>query len=437
MFLLKNSHDCHYVINEKTIQVQLGHFEYSISKIDVPEICLLFIEGLEITEESLCSLMGTIKNKSYLNFFISNRLLDVSYVEEGEELFRFKAFELSEILDQLKFFMNKDLHYDNYLEQIDQYYFRVDDDCVKVETTLFKLCIHIPVKYFYLKSRAFFINGNKPVSGMLLSYLNYKYKSDYPAVDNFFMCSFEDMLFDKSSCQGRTSGLVGGYFKQKVLRKNMKEVEIAKDLSLNDFEYRIDSNPIKNDFFKLQLNRQSCRQFEVEELPISELNKLCQRICVSWKGVYGEEHKLYPSGGAIHECEYFIVPMMVEGLEHGVYWLDQNQKVLKGVEVDPVLLDEFVSKTPPYSWKSHPHFYIYLACDVSKRSFKYEGIALKNSLLNTGVIVEFLTLNCCDLELDSCPLGGGNGELFLKLLGLNPWALYLTGSIGIGKKKIT
>ncbi|KAA9108435.1 SagB family peptide dehydrogenase [Microbacterium rhizomatis] len=126
----------------------------------------------------------------------------------------------------------------------------------------------------------------------------------------------------------------------------------------------------------------------------------------------------HPAGGGMHELTTYLVIGECADIERGFYRYDPV-----GHGLDPVA---------PWGPRVHtllgdagkatgsdivPPLAVILAADFRRLSWKYEGIAYPTILKNVGVVYATMQLVATAMGLGSCPLGGGDSELFALAAG--------------------
>lgn len=142
----------------------------------------------------------------------------------------------------------------------------------------------------------------------------------------------------------------------------------------------------------------------------------------------------YPSGGAIHELEFYLAVGACDGLTPGFYHYRGTEHALTrladGDEPAREMLDGCA-----HSWAQPgkpPHCLVVLASRLPRLAWKYEAIAYKTSLMNAGVVIQSLYLVCTDLGLNGCAVGSGRPDLFSAATGNSSWDETSIAEFGFG-----
>jgi oxazoline/thiazoline dehydrogenase len=144
----------------------------------------------------------------------------------------------------------------------------------------------------------------------------------------------------------------------------------------------------------------------------------------------------FPSGGAIHELEFYLAVGACEGLESGFYHYRGRDHALTRLERGTSAARDMIGDCAA-AWGqpgSPPQCLIVLASRLPRLAWKYEGIAYKISLMNAGVVIQSLYLVCTDLGLNGSAAGSGRPELFAAATGASSWEETSIAEFGFGSR---
>ena len=135
-------------------------------------------------------------------------------------------------------------------------------------------------------------------------------------------------------------------------------------------------------------------------------------------GAYDQLDRPHPSAGGMHELTTYIAVGECPPLEPGIYRDDGVGHGLDlvapaGPDLDRLLRDAASASLGT----SAPPLVLILAAEFTRLSWKYEGIAYALMLKNVGVLFLSMQLVATAMGLGSCPLGGGDSELFARAIG--------------------
>ena len=144
----------------------------------------------------------------------------------------------------------------------------------------------------------------------------------------------------------------------------------------------------------------------------------------------------YPSGGAMHELEFYLAVRECEELEAGFYHYRSDAHELTrlaGAGPDAAAA-EMISHCA-FAWNQPhepPQCLVVVATRHPRVAFKYKALAYRLSLLSVGAALQNLYLVATDLGLHGCAAGSGNAEHFARATGLSLWEETSIGEFGFG-----
>jgi SagB-type dehydrogenase family enzyme len=144
----------------------------------------------------------------------------------------------------------------------------------------------------------------------------------------------------------------------------------------------------------------------------------------------------FPSGGAIHELEFYLAVGACDGLESGLYHYRGRDHALTRLERGAAAARDMIDDCAA-AWGqpgSPPQCLVVLASRLPRLAWKYEGIAYKISLMNAGVVIQSLYLVCTDLGLNGSAAGSGRPELFAAATGASSWEETSIAEFGFGSR---
>jgi SagB-type dehydrogenase family enzyme len=143
----------------------------------------------------------------------------------------------------------------------------------------------------------------------------------------------------------------------------------------------------------------------------------------------------YPSGGAIHELEFYLAVRACAGVAPGFYHYRGHEHALTeiaGAEAPAAAMLEDCAR----AWGrpgQPPQVLIVITSRLPRLAWKYAGIAYKISLMNAGVAIQSLYLVATDLGLAGAAAGSGNPELFAHATGVSSWEETSIAEFGFGR----
>lgn len=233
---------------------------------------------------------------------------------------------------------------------------------------------------------------------------------------------FHDLLFHSRSRLGRHDFPFGGTypFKETSILPLASAKECSKErqlITLNKPE-----SILTPPYFSILKERRSLR--EQGEVPIH----LSQVSAFLYHSVYGKklnrrpEHevssRLYPSPGACYPLEVYLVIHSCEGIERGVYHYHPFEHVLCKVSAMTVESEDLLKDTLCSTGESeYPQILIVISARFQRVSWKYQSIAYALILKEVGALIQTMYLTATALGLAPCAIGGGDADLFSKIIG--------------------
>ena len=144
----------------------------------------------------------------------------------------------------------------------------------------------------------------------------------------------------------------------------------------------------------------------------------------------------YPSGGAIHELEFYLAVDVCQGLSSGFYHYRGTDHALTRLEGGAGPAQEMLADAAS-AWGQPgepPQCLIVLASRLSRLAWKYEAIAYKISLMNAGVVLQSLYLVCTELGLNGSAVGSGRPDLFAAATNASSWEETSIAEFGFGTR---
>jgi SagB-type dehydrogenase family enzyme len=172
--------------------------------------------------------------------------------------------------------------------------------------------------------------------------------------------------------------------------------------------------------------RRSLREYATEPLGLEQLSEFLFRVARIMEVFGGGGQELmsrpFPSGGSIHEIEFYVAIGAGQGLAAGLYHYRGLEHALERLPdtaegAGRLLADSARAMGQP---DAPPHVLVVLTCRLPRLAWKYEGIAYRVSLVNAGVAVQTMYLVATDMGLAGCANGSGDSRLFAEVTGLDP-----------------
>jgi SagB-type dehydrogenase family enzyme len=133
---------------------------------------------------------------------------------------------------------------------------------------------------------------------------------------------------------------------------------------------------------------------------------------------WGYTDRPYPSGGDAYELELYVSVDDCAGLARGVYHYDPLGHRLEAVHADRMAAEELLGAARIAAGASTtPPVLISIAARFRRLSWRYEGLAYRLLLLNTGTLLQNLYLVCAAMRLAPCAIGTVSIETAARALG--------------------
>ncbi len=237
---------------------------------------------------------------------------------------------------------------------------------------------------------------------------------------------FQDLFFHSRSRLGRHNNAYGGTypFTGKTLPiSTFKPYASSLKIPL----YRPDIEKLMNSdrsFTSILESRKSIRQQSNKPLSIKELGEFlfrAARVKTIYKGAKQElTQRPYPSGGALYELEIYLLIHNCEGAAPGLYHYDSKDHQLSKLTDPTIHTDALLQNArKAISSAACPQILITLSSRFQKRSWKYESTAYSTTLKNVGTLIQTMYLVATAMDLAPCAVGGGNSDLFSKIIQSN------------------
>jgi SagB-type dehydrogenase family enzyme len=141
----------------------------------------------------------------------------------------------------------------------------------------------------------------------------------------------------------------------------------------------------------------------------------------------------HANAGALYELELYLIVDRCGGLEPGAYHYDSHAHALEPLATAPAdraaMLD-FVRRGCGMS--APPQILITLTSRIGRLAWKYAGIAYASTLKDVGIVYQSMYLAATAMGLAPCALGGGDGDLFARALGIDYYEEPAVGEFMLG-----
>jgi SagB-type dehydrogenase family enzyme len=196
--------------------------------------------------------------------------------------------------------------------------------------------------------------------------------------------------------------------------------------------------------FEVMEARRSRRAIGTDPVTPAELSAVLYRVARITGMARGTKipqdllRRPFPSGGSIHELEFYAAIGCCAGIDAGFYHYVGHQHSLIRLAPGAVPAARML-KDCALAWEQPerpPQVLIVIAARLPRVAWKYQGIAYKLSLLDAGVALQSLYLVTTDLGLSGAAAGSGNPELFALATGADPWEETSIAEFGFGRPPV-
>jgi len=258
------------------------------------------------------------------------------------------------------------------------------------------------------------------------------------------MGEFHDLLFHRRSRFGWHDAPVGAKFP--YLGKILPLPALAAPLSDSIIPL---PSPSENDVRARDLTltqalerRISIRQYSEEPVTLLQLGEFlyrCARVRAQ-HGPYPEaampyqaSDRPYPSGGAIHDLELYLIVSRVQNLLAGAYHYAAERHVLEVLPVSEEDTSMLLQSAMLASGTSAPpHVLIKIASRFGRMCWKYRSISYATTLKNVGVLYQTMYLVATAMGLAACALGSGDDIVAQQALDLASRSEIVVGEFMLG-----
>jgi SagB-type dehydrogenase family enzyme len=184
--------------------------------------------------------------------------------------------------------------------------------------------------------------------------------------------------------------------------------------------------------------RRSRREMSDHPVPLAAVGEVMYRVARTTgsarTGPQDTIRRPYPSGGSLHELEFYLSVGACDGLAPGFYHYRGEAHSLTRLR-DATGAAEAMLTTTADAWNqpdAPPQVLVVIASRLPRLAWKYAGIAYKVSLLNAGVVIQSLSLVTEDMGLAGCAVGSGDPGLFARATGCDPFEETSIAEFGFG-----
>ncbi len=247
---------------------------------------------------------------------------------------------------------------------------------------------------------------------------------------------FHDRLFHQSSRSFDDLIMRGGTFRfgdSFPSPPAIRPTHPGQDIALEAVE------PGDSDSLSAVMNRRRSRR-EMSDRPVARavVAELMYRVArVTGGARTGPQETIrrpYPSGGSLHELEFYLAVGASDGLDPGFYHYRGDAHRLTMLPGAGDAAEAMLNLTAR-GWDQPgrpPQVLVVISSRLPRIAWKYAGIAYRASLLNAGVAIQTLYLVATDMGLAGCAVGSGDPGLFARATGCDPLEETSIAEFGFG-----
>ena len=285
---------------------------------------------------------------------------------------------------------------------------------------------------------------SKHINGFmtLLSSGNFICDEDYKDPDSLKTWEFHDLLFHYNSRLGKSTDKYYFGATYRFKKTSFKPLpfdhksKFANTIKLYKPDLKDSSQTLT--LFQALEKRCSIRKHGKQLISIREIGEFLFRSVSVRLKIEGEPYDLakkpFPSAGAIHELEFYIVCNMSADLSRGIYHYNSEEHSLCEISKNEGHIKQLI-KIAQSAWGQEDaplQVLVVITSKFQKMSWKYEGIAYRNTLINVGAAMQTMYLVATAMNLAPCALGYGNSNFFSSVAGLNPLEESSVGEFALG-----
>ncbi|HEV2377316.1 MAG TPA: SagB family peptide dehydrogenase [Streptosporangiaceae bacterium] len=184
--------------------------------------------------------------------------------------------------------------------------------------------------------------------------------------------------------------------------------------------------------------RRSQRQFDDSHpLTAAEAGEFLYRCArVRWSGQDGGievTSRPYPSAGALHELEVYLVAVRVAGLTDGMYHYRPDSHELESVPAPGQAAARLAQAAAlAIGATAVPQALLVVSARFDRVMWKYPGFGYSLVLKDVGALLQTMSLVATAMGLAGCALGGGDSAVFASATGIDPLAEASVGEFVLG-----
>lgn len=241
-----------------------------------------------------------------------------------------------------------------------------------------------------------------------------------------------DLLFHTSSREGRHARGVGATYRFRGDIGPLRAVPAPGGGELVPLPVPASRSTAPVPFVDVLEARRSVREHGPRPIGRDELGELLHRSARIREVVRidGDEvcRRPFPSAGALHELELYLVVDRCADLVPGMYHYRALEHGLERISARTGHVDALLAHASfAAAMSGPPQLLVVISARFQRIAWKYESIAYSLMLKNVGCLIQTIYLTATALGLAPCAIGSGNAETFAAAVGRPP---EVEGSVG-------
>lgn len=247
---------------------------------------------------------------------------------------------------------------------------------------------------------------------------------------------FHDRNFQHQSRQFDDFGSSGGTYRFKEGFESLPAIRPAYPGETVDLPHP--SKSTGKNLVEAMESRRSRRQMDQPPVNVTQIGELFYRVAriiqVAKQPLQDTLKRNFPSGGAIHELEFYLAVRECDGLAPGFYHYRGDVHAMTLLDGAKPQADEMLSHAAG-AWGQRdqpPQCLVVMSSRFPRIAWKYEAIAYRVSLMNAGAAIQSLYLVCTDMDLNCSAVGNGRPGSFAQATGNSTWEEASIAEFGFG-----
>ncbi|MCB0168753.1 MAG: SagB family peptide dehydrogenase [Anaerolineae bacterium] len=252
---------------------------------------------------------------------------------------------------------------------------------------------------------------------------------------------FHDLLFHARSRLGRHGYPYGAVYPLKGIIEPPPVTKPPMSDQVIDL-YKPDLDQLKETdlpFTFVLEQRRSIRQYGERPITQTQLGEFLYRVGRVKTTINKNSEDLtlrpYPSGGARHSLELYLVVNTCLNIPKGIYHYAPELHQLGRLPANNDYFDQLL-RWGRFALEDQdtPQVLIAITARFARVYWKYKSMAYALILKDVGVLYQTMYLVATAMDLAPCAIGGGNSDLFAKAIGTDYYEETSVGEFALGSK---